>query len=106
MTFNDPISLQRLEPDILAVRADVKPEQPARNKSKRDASTEPPLPFGPEGENAARNGIETAGNSEDIENPHRPKGIKFAILFVCILLGDFVNGYVRSIMTLMEVLTA
>lgn len=34
---------------------------------------------------------------EEIENPQRPKGAKFAILFLCILLGDFFVGYVRLV---------
>lgn len=33
---------------------------------------------------------------EEIENPSRPKGIRFAILFLSILAGDFFVGYVRS----------
>lgn len=31
----------------------------------------------------------------EIENPDRPKGIKFAIVFACLLMGDFFVGYVR-----------
>lgn len=42
--------------------------------------------------------INTNANTteEEIENPSRPKGIRFAILFLSILAGDFFVGYVRS----------
>ena len=43
---------------------------------------------------ASRSSDEEAGE-EEFENPNRPKGVKFAILFLCILLGDFFVGYVR-----------
>ncbi|KAJ5673614.1 hypothetical protein N7507_002741 [Penicillium longicatenatum] len=35
---------------------------------------------------------------EDFENPSRPKGVRFAILFISILAGDFFVGYVRYMM--------
>ena len=38
-----------------------------------------------------------APSDDEIENPDRPRGFKFAVLFVCILLGDFFTGYVREI---------
>ena len=31
---------------------------------------------------------------EETENPDRPKGIRFVIVYSCILLGDFFVGYV------------
>lgn len=36
-----------------------------------------------------------ASSGEEIENPSRPKGIRFAILFLSILAGDSFVGYVR-----------
>jgi len=30
----------------------------------------------------------------ETENPNRPKGFRFAVVFACILLGDFFVGYV------------
>ncbi len=33
--------------------------------------------------------------ADEIENPERPTGARFAVLFFCILLGDFFSGYVR-----------
>nr|POE88027.1 hypothetical protein CFP56_11256 [Quercus suber] len=38
----------------------------------------------------------TAVDTDEIENPHRPQGVKFVILFTCLLLGDFATGYVVS----------
>lgn len=35
---------------------------------------------------------------EEIENSSRPKGVRFAILFISILAGDFFVGYVRHMM--------
>jgi len=32
--------------------------------------------------------------SDDVENPNRPKGFSFAVLYTCILFGDFFTGYV------------
>jgi hypothetical protein len=31
---------------------------------------------------------------DDVENPNRPKGFSFAIIYTCILFGDFFTGYV------------
>lgn len=31
---------------------------------------------------------------EETENPNRPKGFSFAVVYTCILLGDFCVGYV------------
>jgi hypothetical protein len=36
-----------------------------------------------------------SGEAES-ENPSRPKGIRFGILFLSILAGDFFIGYVRT----------
>ncbi|WPG99008.1 Hypothetical protein R9X50_00181000 [Acrodontium crateriforme] len=45
-------------------------------------------------------------NEDEIENPERPKGIRFAVLFCCILLGDFFVGYDSScVATLAPVIT-
>lgn len=38
----------------------------------------------------------TVSAEDDIENPDRPKGVRFAIVFACILMGDFFIGYVRA----------
>lgn len=35
----------------------------------------------------------SADEPTETENPNRPKGIKFVILFLCILLGVFYVGY-------------
>lgn len=37
---------------------------------------------------------------EEIENPSRPKGLRFVILFISILAGDFFVGYVCNIMNI------
>lgn len=34
-------------------------------------------------------------NAGEIENPDRPKGFRFAVVYACILMGDFFVGYVR-----------
>lgn len=39
---------------------------------------------------------ETAADGEEKENPDRPKGVRLAIVFGCILMGDFLTGYVRA----------
>jgi hypothetical protein len=46
-----------------------------------------------ENHHVMRGSNEEAGE-EEFENPDRPRGIKFAILLLCILLGDFFVGYV------------
>lgn len=51
--------------------------EPARNSSTKSAEPE---------------AIESA--EEGTENPDRPKGIRFVIVYSCILLGDFFVGYV------------
>jgi hypothetical protein len=33
-------------------------------------------------------------DNDDVENPNRPKGFSFAIVYTCILFGDFFTGYV------------
>lgn len=33
-------------------------------------------------------------DTDDVENPNRPKGFSFAIVYTCILFGDFFTGYV------------
>jgi hypothetical protein len=33
-------------------------------------------------------------DDDDVENPNRPKGFSFAIVYTCILFGDFFTGYV------------
>lgn len=38
--------------------------------------------------------LRDAHGEDEIENPDRPRGVRFAILFLCILLGDFFTGYV------------
>lgn len=32
--------------------------------------------------------------SDEVENLDRPRGLKFAVLLLCILIGDFLTGYV------------
>lgn len=36
-----------------------------------------------------------ANNEDEYENPSRPKGVRFVVLFLSILAGDFFVGYVR-----------
>lgn len=33
----------------------------------------------------------------ETENPNRPKGFRFAVVFACILMGDFFVGYVGAV---------
>lgn len=40
----------------------------------------------------------TVDDGGEIENPSRPKGVRFAVLFLSIIAGDFFVGYVRNIM--------
>lgn len=47
-----------------------------------------------EGENEEGAALEGMVPSEDVENPNRPKGIKFALLIFSLVLGDFFVGYV------------
>lgn len=47
---------------------------------------------GPE-ERAPTTSLEDNGD-EEMENPARPKGVRFVILFLSILAGDFFVGYV------------
>lgn len=42
----------------------------------------------------------TVDDSGQIENPLRPKGVRFAVLFLSILAGDFFVGYVSNIMNI------
>lgn len=44
-------------------------------------------------------GSDEETGQEETENPDRPTGIKFIILFLCILLGDFFVGYVSLLAT-------
>jgi hypothetical protein len=41
-----------------------------------------------------REGPATAKDNESVENVNRPKGARFALLFISILLGSFFMGYV------------
>lgn len=43
----------------------------------------------------AESGSVSAQTEKKPENLHRPKGIRFALLFTCILFGSFLIGYVR-----------
>lgn len=36
---------------------------------------------------------------DETENPDRPKGFRFAVVFACILMGDFFVGYVSGLAT-------
>ncbi|KAJ5619235.1 hypothetical protein N7510_003219 [Penicillium lagena] len=65
------------------------------------------LPRSPDEANAdVESGSATAQVDEKPENDHRPKGIRFALLFTCILLGSFFIGYDTScIATLTPVIT-
>lgn len=36
---------------------------------------------------------------DETENPDRPKGFRFAVVFACILMGDFFVGYVSGFAT-------
>lgn len=36
------------------------------------------------------------GDQQETENPNRPTGLRFAIVYISILLGDFFVGYVCS----------
>ncbi|KUI65597.1 Putative HC-toxin efflux carrier TOXA [Cytospora mali] len=38
-------------------------------------------------------------DDDEIENPNRPKGFRFAVVYSCILLGDFFVGYDTSCVT-------
>lgn len=42
----------------------------------------------------------TVDDGGEIENPSRPKGVRFAVLFLSILAGDFFVGYVSNIMNI------
>ena len=45
-------------------------------------------------------------DNEEVENPNRPKGFTFAVVYACILMGDFVVGYDTScVSTLTPVIT-
>ena len=33
---------------------------------------------------------------DEAQDPNRPKGVRFALLYLCILLGSFFIGYVRD----------
>lgn len=57
------------------------------------------MPHGePAGNSSAKSAEPEAAESaeEETENPDRPKGIKFVIVYGCILLGDFFVGYVSG----------
>nr|OQO22982.1 hypothetical protein B0A51_08261 [Rachicladosporium sp. CCFEE 5018] len=60
------------------------------------------------GDTSSPRAIDTQDSVDDeIENPTRPTGFKFAIVFACILLGDFFVGYDTScVATLTPVITA
>ncbi|KAK6405762.1 hypothetical protein LTR95_018732, partial [Oleoguttula sp. CCFEE 5521] len=46
-------------------------------------------------------------NADEVDNAKRPTGFKFAVVFACILLGDFFVGYDTScVATLTPVITA
>lgn len=34
--------------------------------------------------------------AHEIQDPNRPTGVRFALLYLCILLGSFFIGYVRG----------
>jgi hypothetical protein len=38
-------------------------------------------------------------DDDEVENPNRPKGFAFAVVYACILMGDFVVGYDTSCVT-------
>ena len=39
--------------------------------------------------------VESAASNEDeVENPDRPTGFRFAVVFGCLFIGDFFVGYV------------
>ena len=70
----------------IASVGDAKQQTTANVEGKQNTSSD----------NASRETGEEAGE-DDYENQNRPKGVKFAILFLCILLGDFFVGYVRPL---------
>lgn len=41
-------------------------------------------------------------DEDETENPDRPKGFKFAVVFTCLLLGEFVVGYVSPVSSWIE----
>lgn len=41
---------------------------------------------------------------DEIENPDRPRGFTFAVVFACILMGDFFVGYVSDLATIRQLL--
>lgn len=61
-----------------------------------DEEKQSPIRPGKENEydSTAESDTSTASNKEEAENPNRPKGIRFVLLFSCVLLGCFVVGYV------------
>lgn len=38
-------------------------------------------------------------DNDDVDNPNRPKGFAFAVVYSCILMGDFIVGYDTSCVT-------
>nr|OQO17924.1 hypothetical protein B0A51_12855 [Rachicladosporium sp. CCFEE 5018] len=60
------------------------------------------------GDTSSPRAIDTQDSIDDeFEDPTRPAGSKFAIVFACILLGDFFVGYDTScVATLTLVITA
>lgn len=36
-------------------------------------------------------------NALEAQDPNKPKGVRFALLYLCILIGSFGGGYVRDI---------
>lgn len=38
-------------------------------------------------------------DDDDVENPNRPKGFSFAVVYTCILFGDFFTGYVNFLIS-------
>jgi hypothetical protein len=48
--------------------------------------------------------ISDSGHADDdVENPNRPKGFSFAVVYTCILFGDFFTGYVGVVISNIQI---
>jgi len=41
--------------------------------------------------------VKEGDKPNETQDPNRPKGARFALLYLCILLGSFFTGYVRDL---------
>jgi hypothetical protein len=78
----------KADPEQGTVRATATPSK-ARSEDIQDAPSE---------KKVCNDIASQDGDSiDEIQDPNRPKGVRFALLYLCILLGSFFIGYVRDI---------